>query len=905
MGIADITLAPLMPALSGGHLILVPNQVTAQAILRSWAAIQTTAVWCRPRVLPVDLWVRETWHTLARSGEQACASRVLLDSNNETLLWMRVIRETDADHPLLHTGATAQMASQAYQLLRQWQPDGSVPADVAHCRHIPDVARFNDWRNRFESQTQRHGVISLVDALTELVRRSQGGAWPEAQGALLVNFLDPPPLYQALLDALQRQGAHRINTLAVADGQPAAVIRRQFATPEVELDACARWAADWLQRAPEAHLGIITRNVSQVAAPLDEQLRRIMAPLSIADPGGQHPWYNTAVGIRPLTHAPLVDHALALLGWNAQTLSTTRVLSLLLSPFLARTRADDAVVARLQVQLRRHGESHLRLAVLRDQVRALDSAAPLVHRLSRFADLGRAGRPLNTPRIWADRWQAQLAALGWPGTEGDGRERLLQQRFEATLDEFRQTSDWMGDLALFEALELFRTLLSGQSMPRDTDIHRGLSLLQPSEARGLRFDHLWILSVDDQQWPARSHPSALLPFAWQKARNMPGSGGSHDAEAARALLDDLLLGTRSSAVLSHADSDGDRRLRAAPLLRNIPQAPASESDTVTDTWAAALQAPVLEPMNDVGPVPLADGERLRGGAALLTQQRRCPFQAFAAHRLGADPLPTLGPGLSASARGTAVHLALKWLYHGPEGPLNLAAPDPSETSERIQSAALAAVTDLRRRHPETMTPRFSRSQQEHLVTVLQGVVETDRKRPPFTVVDAEAKRTLSVAGLQFNLRIDRIDRVHADDSLLLIDYKTGSQVSLGQWRAEDPDDLQLAIYTVAEHASSTTAISGALIAQVGGEETRYRGVTQATDESWYKAPGSASDWDTLWEAWPRWVTTMAEDFRAGVHTVAPRGGPGTCAQCGRQALCRVALTPDSDDLESDIPGDDA
>ncbi len=45
-------------------------------------------------------------------------------------------------------------------------------------------------------------------------------------------------------------------------------------------------------------------------------------------------------------------------------------------------------------------------------------------------------------------------------------------------------------------------------------------------------------------------------------------------------------------------------------------------------------------------------------------------------------------------------------------------------------------------------------------------------RLDFEVLETEAMRTVQVAGLTFDLRLDRIDRLN-DGTLLVIDYKTG------------------------------------------------------------------------------------------------------------------------------------
>ena len=75
-------------------------------------------------------------------------------------------------------------------------------------------------------------------------------------------------------------------------------------------------------------------------------------------------------------------------------------------------------------------------------------------------------------------------------------------------------------------------------------------------------------------------------------------------------------------------------------------------------------------------------------------------------------------------------------------------------------------------------------EEERLVHVLSEWLEFEAERIPFSVAETEAKRPVSLAGITFNLRIDRVDRLN-DGSHLVIDYKTGN-VSPKTWDSRVP-----------------------------------------------------------------------------------------------------------------------
>ena len=80
---------------------------------------------------------------------------------------------------------------------------------------------------------------------------------------------------------------------------------------------------------------------------------------------------------------------------------------------------------------------------------------------------------------------------------------------------------------------------------------------------------------------------------------------------------------------------------------------------------------------------------------------------------------------------------------------------------------------------ESMPRRYLELEEERLVHVITEWLAFEAERIPFSVAETEAKHPVSLAGITFNLRIDRVDRLN-DGSLLVIDYKTGN-VSPKTW----------------------------------------------------------------------------------------------------------------------------
>ncbi|MFM1897353.1 MAG: hypothetical protein RLZZ385_2427 [Pseudomonadota bacterium] len=913
-----IDLDNLLGALRENRLILVPNHVTANAIQHSWAANQSAAIYLQPQVLPVDIWLRDLWDQLASRGCQPFAATQLLQTRQEKLLWNRIIENDPAASPLLHTGATAQLASQAYQLARQWLVTEQQRRDLSNSHHIPDVGRFIEWQKAFESFCASHGLSSLADAIPPLLRAMEQGLVSPELAPLLVNFLEPPPLYAGLFQWLEQHWqARRVQTWPGAgEGlefeETASTVRRYgFEQAQDELAACAAWAAALHSRQPQAHIGIVVADVPARAEALEQALLRYLQPQSVVQLGERSRPFTAFSDRHSLTQVAMIDHALRLLGLNFDTQHSLDLVQLLRSPYIhcAATAGErDAACTALEARLRRRGETSVRLAEVR---RLLDdtedsAACPalsglLLHQNQLFRE--HRQKQQLAAHHWTELFGRQLLLWGWPGKPLSDAEQQALLGWQSTLDSFRQISAWMGDLTLSTALTALRQLLMDVSLIAPPQLQHSISLLTPAEASGLHFDHLWILDTDDRHWPQRRRLHPLLPYRLQASLGMPGSNPDTDYRHSEALLSGLHKATAGEWVVSAVSLDGERRLRATPLLRSLPVDPAPAIAQGSD-WATGIPVPAQEEIPDTVLLPLGSEEQPKGGARLLTNHLLCPYRAFAEHRLQCQPLQAPVSGLPPATRGKAVHLALQHFYERVPDQAALTGLVANDLEQAIEDAVNSAVDWLKRAYPHTMTPRFSRVEASRLGRLLRDFLQLERRRPPFSLIATEQSLQCSPGDLPLSLTIDRIDRL-ADGSLLLMDYKTSAYIGNRQWSATNPDDLQLALYHWAITAGGDGPVSGAVIAHLRAGSLDYRGVVDdSAGGDWLTTPRKATPWPELAGAWQDRVTATARQFMAGDITVRPLDGSLTCRHCGRQSLCRIEeQLPEDNDGDKEETGD--
>jgi len=145
--------------------------------------------------------------------------------------------------------------------------------------------------------------------------------------------------------------------------------------------------------------------------------------------------------------------------------------------------------------------------------------------------------------------------------------------------------------------------------------------------------------------------------------------------------------------------------------------------------------------------------------------------------------------------------------------------------------------------------------------------------------------TVSLGGIEFHLRIDRIDDV--GEGLLLIDYKTGP-ASPNAVLGTRPEEPQLPMYALS--LPDSIAIGYAQITQnacrVTGWSQALADQTQDIRLSRPPAPFNGS-WDELKHFWSDGLTALANAFRRGVADVDPRDAKA-CRECDLHALCRIS-----------------
>jgi ATP-dependent helicase/nuclease subunit B len=394
----------------------------------------------------------------------------------------------------------------------------------------------------------------------------------------------------------------------------------------------------------------------------------------------------------------------------------------------------------------------------------------------------------------------------------------------------------------------------------------------------LNYDGLWVSGCNDERWPPPVDPIPLLPVRLQRDFGVIAAAAESQLQFALE-LQNRWAARAGQCVFSYAEPGDGRSAAPSPLL---PDSATIQSPALPRPhWRALLEAqPTLERLMDEVAPPFSMEERTRG-VSTLTAQSRCAFRGFAETRLSCERLERPVPGFNDRERGELIHHALEHIWSVLRDSSALLSISPDAQARLLDEGvghALAKVCRLR-----DPGPRWRLRERERMASVLAKWLDIERQREPFEVERLEqGAQVARHAGLEFNVRIDRVDRL-ADGARVLIDYKTG--IATADWRGERPDNPQLPIYALLRPEALVAVAYG----RVNAGECSF--VAEAERPAIFKPRGQKSPLEgmtslaALIDVWSRRIERIAADFAAGQAAVAPT--LRACKTCRLHGLCRV------------------
>jgi probable DNA repair protein len=840
---------------------------------------------------------------------------MILSEAQELKIWELLVTENKSAAAML-TGPRRQLAHlafEAHRLLCSYAPHALEPRKRNGWQR--DAEAMSNWLISFEQRCMRERLLSasrLPLELLNVITRGEHEAQGPARAALkLVGFDRLQPAQLSLLEAWGEWElvSHSETALRV----------EYYSAPDlmVELAACVRWCGQMLKANPKTRLMVVTNEASERRGEIERAFTRWLGIEA-------QPAIEFSLGLT-MSRIPLIHAAELLLRWIDHPLAENELDWLLSSGFLSISANESAALLWFMRILRRRKKEQPEWSfddflrrVEEESVRgaqadveaALSDFARRMHTTRRVLRDAAGGANLTSRKTlleWVELAPKILNASGWPGfrtlESAEAQARLrLDQHMEALAElGFDGRRVQWSDFTVLLSQVLAEALFAPES--REAPI----LIAGPAESAGLTADGIWFLGAHDQGWPISGTTNPMLPLGLQREAGMPHATTEMDWEFADTMTK-RFLHSAADVRFSFARLCGDEEMKPSRLLeRSVGAARELSEDLLLPPGGNPFTELVVEKREIPFLLP-----KVRGGANLLTLQSNCPFKAFATERLGAERWSAAEYGFTASQRGQLLHQLMREIWSGAQqgglkGSADLRAllesctsevEDEKNLEEFVQNHAHRVLNreidpELRAR----LVPEYIELELERLTHLVSEWLRYEAKREAFEVVALEDNRSVNLAGLALELRIDRIDRLN-DGSLLVIDYKSGD-VKTNLWEVPRPEDVQLPLYACfalnrdAKDGNEPEVAGGLAFAKISAKYQSFAGHLRDAEKTIFAGLSNQSALkklpltDEMLFDWKKEIQGLAESFVRGDAEVDPRIPLKTCEKCEYKVLCRV------------------
>lgn len=881
--------------LKADTVLLTPNRRLAAHYVHHFGNFQLTQnkkSWNGLDVLPISSWIERLWKSYTQNNFEEHIR--LISSNQELLLWENIITQSPDSEHLLQIAATAELAKSAFGLLTQW----NIDLNNTLLNITQDSRSFLAWAKEFSKICKKNYWIDHTTLINVVIENINQNKIPAPKKIVLIGFTDISPQYQNLCDTLIAKGTtiefysqktknSQLNRLSLPD-------------TETEIRTMARWAKHLYQNKYINHLsktphenfliGCIIPKLEDMRDTVNRIFTEVFTEAGYYSLNSLHLPFNISAG-KTLSRYPVIHTALEILQLQNKTISIDVLSNLLRSPFLGDAEKEMLKRSEFDYQLHRDNITGITLKKLLDpyaRVNAIQSCPALAARVKMYLEKNKETNTKKTISEWVKVFVELLLILGWPGERTiSSEEYQVIQRFTELLNEFETFETIFPEISYQKALN-YLLRLSANTVFQIQSPSTPIQILGMLEAAEISFTHLWVMGMDDINWPPAPKPNPFIPHSLQKKLNMPHATADRELHFCEKIIAQI-KNCANEVLFSHAHHNDVGEVHASALIRDLPETNLNElslADSIPVTQILFKENTNIENFHDEIAPPITSTESIRGGAKIFELQAACPFKAFAELRLYAKPIEITTLGLRSYDRGNIVHKTLELVWTELNDSQTLQRKTPDELLQIIEQAIATAIFKVTGEKPENL--HYLTLERQRLIKIISNWLDLEKQRPHFQVSAHEQEFQITIANLPITLRIDRIDSL-GHYGKLIIDYKTGKNNSIQDWFGERPDAPQLILYCLID-PENTAGIAFGIVhpekMELKGISKQHLNINSISTLDEIKKSDSLF-WEEQLTAWRQTLEKLGTDFYQGIAKVDPKDGLQTCKHCQLKPFCRI------------------
>ena len=829
----------ILSYLTSGATIITPNKRLANEVIAYYLQSSQQSILPKPNCVPYSVFL-QTLFKLYGYTYSNLPCPILLSTNQVRYLWQQVITNNNQDST---SPGLIEEISEAWRLCQRWEID----IEQTEFYQTPQTKQFQSWARQFNHALNTINAITdeqIVDFLinTSLTNLPTTLVW--------YCFDAFTPEQNKLQHYLQQTG-----TTHVFKDIDENKLNQCYQYPAADEDEETAQLIVWIKETQKhkTHLSIVVPDLQQRLAATKRLFTQHFSPQE----------FTISLG-EPLSEFPLVAHALIWLKLTKKSWSNFEARLLLSSPYLVGSQSES----NLRAQFLQDSNVLQENIIYPDfMISELNKYLPkLANALASFTSFPAQAAVQD----WVNLFITRLKQLGFPG-EYSLNSTMYQsyQRFQMLLEEFRTYHIIRSFLSIDEALTTLETLAKNTIFQPET-APSSIQIMGFLEANGCAFDAIWVTKMTDEHLPRKSRPSAFIPLCIQRSHNLPTVISDHELIIAQNMLQ-RIRNNNPLCIFSYAHLSADKPNLASPLIQSF--------DNYSPHLFTEKSLVNLESYDETYHIPVHEEEIIRGGTSLLANQAKCPFKAFAAHRLHAKKELIISDGLSIQERGQIIHKVMELIWRTLKNQHKLLTIAPNELETIILDVVEIALAPYKKHRTFSFSSAVFPVELARLKRLIDACLAWEKERPAFEVSALEELHTIQLAGLAINVRIDRLDQCR-DGKKWIIDYKTAIPTSL-PWRADRPNEPQLLLYALLDETIETLLFTGLKEGQL---------ISKGLSATSHEINGIATikkdeQWDKLRQSWRELLDLLAQEFQQGHCTPHPTT-LSLCQQCDFKRLCR-------------------
>ena len=850
-------------------LIIVPNERLANQICAAWSHMKhpNLSAWQSPNVHSMLSWLKSCWDEMHDLHVESVTPWAMAERAQRLYFWEKTINK-------YNPGMGPRFSHLA---------DDTFSDLCSHGLHIEGVPgdtissqQFKLWSKNYIKLMEHNGFLHPETCWEFIKKNLKNNKLQTYRTVYLYGFQSIPPLQMDIVDnaadqcvlldpfcvdmferlADANQTVRSLFQTRYNDIENMSKARKiKFHDPEEELNAAATWAAGELQTNSHQRIGILIPDLPHRLDQVYRSIDRVLRSKNIDMP------VNFSAG-SPLSGTPLISGAIELLSPIANEQPLSFWLRLIYSPYSAFELLPLKVKSDIELQLRKKSRLSLTTKQFLYELERLKTSEDIGDAIMAFRALSTLGENQSYRKNtllnfsdWSERFQVLLEKQNWPGTKALSSYEYQQlNQWDHLIEKFRGL-DNLGER--INSSKAFQVLIS---MANDHIFHEQtpdapLQILGLLEASGLHFDKIWMLELDNKNFPQMPLINPLLPVSFQKKHALPRSEGARELLIAKSLLQSFHANA-NSLICSYPSQRDDEMSVESPFLRDIDTSEHLESLKLADNQMLHKDYHQSQAMEffEQPTVPLEiRKESIKGGAAILRNQFICPFNSFAIHRLRAKPLEPPHQGINKRQRGILIHEILFTLWSKWKNSESLAKLSDTEITSQINESIDLTFSRYDRLIDSLNGIRYRSLAKFQILRLIEEWLAKEKLREPFEVILLEQMFTIEFGELSLQLFVDRIDRV--GDKILIIDYKTGDVKPRG-WDPEHLKEPQLPLYVLACQPSP----NGCAYAQLTINCVRLIGESDGLLSPELTA---MEEWQARISDWKTGLKRLADSFSSG------------------------------------------